>query len=371
MRIESVDEKASMRQIVIVQTRQRRRVLLRATLLAVLGLLLCSLADSFSPRKPPYDQGKVTEPRLFAEGVISTEDDEINGAFTPDGTEYYFSKVNQYTNFPRIGIICVSRFVNGVWTQPEVVPFSGQYLDLTPRFSPDGKKLYFTSMRPAPETNARVLRIWSVQRETGGWGKPQPLPAPINVDDHWNWGASVTRDGAIYFASSREAPGNQHIFRSRLVNGRYTEPEKLGPEINSAFNEGDPFVSPDEHVLIFSSSGTGPPEAKDRPETIEGGGLLYARADLYASVFENGKWSKAKHLEHNVNSSADEGSPSITPDGKYVFFTSERSPFTVPTSHPLSYQEIERLLHSTLNGHGNVFFISTEVLELPVKKEPR
>ena len=54
----------------------------------------------------------------------------------------------------------------------------------------------------------------------------------------------------------------------------------------------------------------------------------------------------------------------ITPDGKYLFFTSERSPFTVPTAHRLNYDEIETVLHSTLNGHGNIFFISSEALDI-------
>jgi Tol biopolymer transport system component len=330
-------------------------------------LLACMLAGTLAAQsarsKTPYDVGRVREPHLFAEGVISTEDDEVGGTFSSDGTEFYFVKFNQYTNFPRLGLICVSYFRNRKWTIPEVVSFSGRSLDFPPKLSPDGKIMFFSSLRPVPGKTARVLSIWSVERTASGWGEPKPLPAPINAPDNAsNWAPSVTRDGTLYYTSTREG-GHPHIYRSRYVDGSYAEPEKLGPEINSEFNETDPYVSPDEKVLVFASSGDDLGD-KDRRETLKGGGVLYARADLYVSVIHDGKWSPARHLEHGINSTADEGSPLITPDGKYLFFTSERSPFTVPTAHPLSYEEIERMLHSTLNGHGNIFYIGIETLDL-------
>ncbi len=138
----------------------------------------------------------------------------------------------------------------------------------------------------------------------------------------------------------------------------------LGPEINSAFFETDPYVSPDEHLLVFASAGEGPPGNGDRKETVMGGGVLYPRGDLYVSVGQQGKWGRAKHLEHRINSFGDESAPSLTPDGKYLFFTSERSPFTIPMRPRVSYAKMEEMLHSTLNGHGNVYFISVDVLEL-------
>ena len=330
--------------------------------------------QSPSSQRPPYGAGgAVTEPRLFAEGVISTPDDEINGAFSPDGTEYYFVRLAQYTTFPRFGLLCVSKFRHGRWTTPEVLPFSGRYLDFAPRLSPDGNTMYFTSLRPAPAAKARVLRVWSVARTATGWGEPVPLPAPVNLDDQWNAGASQTRDGTLYFASSRAKDQHFHIFRSTPVNGAWSEPEMLGTEINSPFNESDPFISADEGVLVFASTGMGLPGGEDRPETVKGGGVPYARGDLYISVRRNGKWSPARHLEHGVNTFADESSPSITPDGRYLFFTSERSPFSVPSARRLSHADFESLVRSTLNGHGNIFYIGIAALEadfIPGRAKP-
>jgi len=336
----------------------------RAALLSALAVLVLAASSDPGP-SAPYAVGEVSEPRLFAEGTVSTEDDESNGSFNSDGTEYYFSKSNPYTTSPRWSLLCVSRFRDGKWSEPEVLPFSGSYRDSSPRISPDGRTLFFTSSRPAPGKTARVFRIWSADRTPTGWSEPQPLPAPINAGDNdWNYAASATRDGTLYFASTRDGSDHPHIYRSRFVENRYAEPEKLGSEINSAFSESDPFVSPDESILIFSSIGDGLPTDKDRPETVKGGGVLYPRGDLYASVGRGGVWSQAVHLEHGINTFADESSPSISPDGRYLFFTSERSPFSVPPSHRLDAREIDRMLHSTLNGQGNVFFVSLDALGL-------
>ena len=127
---------------------------------------------------PPYDVGPIAAPQLFAENVVSTEDDEVGAAFSPDGTEFYFAKQDQYTNFPHRGLICVARFRDGKWSKPEVVPFSGQYLDATPRLSPDGKAMYFSSNRPVPDSKFRPWRIWMVERQGQGWGGAEAAAGP-------------------------------------------------------------------------------------------------------------------------------------------------------------------------------------------------
>src|SRR5262245_50025861 len=104
----------------------------------------------------PYDTG-AREPRLFAEGVVSTEGEESNGSFSPEGREYYFAKFNSYTTGPHWWLICVTRFGGGRWSKPEIVSFSGRYLDFAPRISPDGARLYFASSRPVPGKPAHVL----------------------------------------------------------------------------------------------------------------------------------------------------------------------------------------------------------------------
>jgi hypothetical protein len=118
-----------------------------------------------------------------------------------------------------------------------------------------------------------------------------------------------------------------------------------------------PYISPDERILIFGSLG--------RPDQLFSGGFRYARIDLYISLNRNGAWTPARHLGHGINSFADDEYPFISPDGRYLFFSSARSSFDVPTHHRVSAREIERLLKTPFNGRENVYYISTKALELP------
>ena len=344
----------------------RQKLALRPFSLA-LGLLALLGTASICAAKPGPLSFELlpdsSEPQMFAEGVISTPDDEAGGVFSPDGKEFYFTKLNATTTFPRVALLCVSHWRDGKWSVPEVVPFSGRSLDFPPRLSPDGKEMYFASSRVTGGLKPHVLRIWKTTKTEEGWSEPEALPAPVNApEDRWNWGASVTRDGTLYFASDREQRGRPQIYRSRKVNGVYQEAEKLGPEINSEFNDYDPFISADESLLFFVSSGDGSTPPRHRPDTLYTGGYPYARGDIYVSLNVDGKWTKAEHLEHGVNTVADEDYPSLTPDGKHLVFSSERSPFTVPTPRRLTMDLFEKELHSRLNGHGNVFTIPLKSL---------
>ncbi|HEV3086792.1 MAG TPA: hypothetical protein VGX96_06155 [Candidatus Elarobacter sp.] len=314
----------------------------------------------------PYDVAvAVPAPQIFGEGTISTVDDESGGAFSPDGTDFYFAVSGPYTLAPRLGIICVSHFAGGRWQRPEAVSFSGQSLDFPPHLSPDGERMYFASTRRSPSSSARGIRIWVSRKTPAGWGDPEPLPAPVNAEGSWNADPSVTSSGTLYFSSNRgDALGHFHIYRAEKHGETYAEPVKLGNEINSDFNDLQPFVTPDEKIMVFASSGTYDSVPGKRPEELIAGGTPYPREDLYVSENRNGVWSKARHLENGINTFAAENYPSISPDGRYLFFSSERSMFDVPTPHRIGSDEFERAVRSTLNGRGNMYFVDVAALGL-------
>src|SRR5690242_18084739 len=80
---------------------------------------------------------------MFAPGVVSTGD-VFSSTFTPDGRVVVFTRFSP----PRMALM-TSTFADGRWSEPTTLPFSGVYRDLDPAFSPDGRRLYFTSWRPA------------------------------------------------------------------------------------------------------------------------------------------------------------------------------------------------------------------------------
>lgn len=304
-----------------------------------------------------------SQPELFGEGVISTPDDEQGITFSRDGESAYFTKRTPTTNTaPRL-VICVTRRVGGSWRQPRVAPFSGRFNDFGPTISPDGARLFFSSDRPVPGRAPAAgappdVDLWVMERRGGEWSEPRDLGAPVDsasVEQN----ASVAADGTLYFSSDRPGgKGSFDLYRSRLVDGSYTEPENLG-ELNSEAYDGQPCVAPDQSFIVFASSG--------RPDALHGGGVVYPRGDLYVSWRSAaGSWSAPRNLGPPINSAASESNPSLSPDGRWLFLSSERSPFTVPMRRRLSARELMAQLSATLNGSGNIYRIATAALRRQV-----
>lgn len=303
------------------------------------------------------DRGDQFVPELFGPGVISTTDDELSGSFSPDGHSFYFVRRSPYTTRPPISIICVSHFRNRRWTSAEVVPFSGTYQDTSPFVAPDGRRLYFASRRPLlPTQNAGDWNLFYVDKIDTDWSAPKALGGPVNTSSN-EVTPAVAADGTIYFASDRDGPpGYSHLFRATWRDGCYTDLQKLDPEVNGGIADYSPYITPNNQVLVFASLG--------RKDALIAAGNPYPRTDLYVSVRRNGRWSPARHLEHDINTFATESNPTMSPDGQWLYFTSERSIFNVPTTHRLTTAEWEENLHSIDNGVGNIYRISSKVLEV-------
>jgi hypothetical protein len=292
-------------------------------------------------------------PELFAPGIISTGIYTRDVAMTPDGNELYFGvTVGPFTE------ILVTRQVNGRWTRPEVAPFSANpsYMNLEPAISPDGGKFYFLSNRPAdgselpPEEVGSWTNqdIWVMDRTDRGWGEPYNLGAPVNSDAA-EFFPSVTEDGTIYFTRQ---PNNQegYIYRSRLVDGQYQEPERLGPEVNSTTLQFNAFIAPDESYLILSTIG----RADSR-----------GSADYYI-VFrsEDDAWSEPVNMGDEINTPrGGEWSPYVSPDGKYFFFMSSRRrpPGTYPAQ--LTYDFLVEVYEGPQNGNANIYWVDASFIE--------
>jgi hypothetical protein len=119
----------------------------------------------------------------------------------------------------------------------------------------------------------------------------------------------VAANGNLYFNGGRNA-SNSDIYVSRLVDGRYTTPENLGPGVNSDAGDFHPFIAPDETFLLFDSQ---------REQGSFGGNDLYISRRA-----EDGSWSDAENLGPAVNTASGDLRPFVTGDGKYLFFASSR-----------------------------------------------
>ncbi len=241
-------------------------------------------------------------PEIFAPGIICLENRyEQNAAFSPDGTEFFFSLTNSSWGW---FTIMYTKQENGHWTTPVTASFLGDFYNCEPCFSHDGQKLFFTSPRPsAPPWNTD---IWMTERTETGWKEPVNLGPQVNSDT-FEWHVSVTTDGTLYFLSRRAGgEGLGDLYCSRLTDNGYSRAENLGYPINTNSQEGDPFIAPDESYLIFTSHRSGG----------------YGKGDLYISFRKNdGSWGTPVNLGPHFNTAAYENGSTISPDGKFLFFT--------------------------------------------------
>ena len=90
-------------------------------------------------------------------------------------------------------------------------------------------------------------------------------------------------------------------------------PINIGPNINSEYDEYLPAVVADESEIIFTVM-----RPRDN-QTICA--FCQMEEDFYASKKENGEWMPRYKLDYPINTGYNEGAQCISPDGKYLFYT--------------------------------------------------
>jgi WD40-like Beta Propeller Repeat len=321
--------------------------------LAAVGVAIPVLLAATAPGAvlPWKAEGPAPRARLFAPGVISTGDDDAHVTFDPDGRHVFFLKATPDFRFWTIAVV---EWTGSGWGTPQVAPFSGRWAEGDLSFAPDGKTAYFVSTRPvAPATQARAdTEIWRLHRTAKGWAQPEHV-AELGSDG-FEWYPNMTADGWLYFGSERAAgnlgaPRTSDLWRARLAGDRFSVPENLGPILNTAGEDIEPWISADGRLLLFASNG--------RPDTR-------GSYDIYVSHRCGESWSAPRPLGADVNSSAWDFGPRESPDGRFLFFTSNRSTTDRPPERALSFKSLVARIRGPQNGLRDVYRVETAALDL-------
>jgi len=303
-------------------------------------LLFCAAATGFprggekAPRLTgPYlgQEPPGLEPRLFAPDLVSTPDSiEFGLSLSPDGKQIYFTRL-----VPGAAMtVLVSRLEEDGWTDPRESSYFSSYQAYSPRFSQDGQSIYFTSRIPEGTAGNAIEKPALIFAQKAGtrWSAPRSVGCPEGwVDVQWN--PMIAGDGYIYFnGRSRDHPGKFHdLFRVRLEKDKYTPVQRLVQISHEDAMDSEPAVSPDGSYMLFYSAG--------RPGNLSDEML----GDLWISFRQgDGAWSAPRNMGEGVNSRDEENWPRFSPDGKYIFFSSNRN---------------------RKNGFPDIYWVNAEIVE--------
>jgi tetratricopeptide (TPR) repeat protein len=142
---------------------------------------------------------------------------------------------------------------------------NSEYPEYNPSISADGKTMIFTSRRP---------------ESTGKLTDPE--------------------DGKFY--------EDIYISKKDSLTGKWLEAENIPGAINEDNHDANMTLSPDgKQIFVYRNKG------------MRGSGTLFV-----SKISNNGKWKKAEELEGDINTSYFESSACLSPDGKTLYFVSER-----------------------------------------------
>ncbi|HKK61111.1 MAG TPA: hypothetical protein VJ951_01045, partial [Bacteroidales bacterium] len=188
-----------------------------------------------------------------------------------------------------------------------------------PSLSVDEKTMFFTVLGPQnrdmkPTNLKQQEDFYYANFENGQWMPRKKLGPPVNTN--YNEGAqSITADGSVIYFTACNRPGGHgrmcDLYYSNILdNGSWSKPVNLGDVINTGRSEKHPSISADGRMIIFTSN--------------RGGGK--GDYDLWMSMKSDNRWTKPVNLGDSINTEGIEQSPFLHPDQKSLYFSSDGWP---------------------------------------------
>ena len=284
---------------------------------AILCVIICTAAigsvfargEGFFGQKAP---GKI--PEIFAPGLISSDQMEFYLSFTGQMDMMIFCRVDRRNRRAPSQILYMKK-TGKQWSKPKPISYKVQKGNGYFFFAPFGKDIYFSSRNPVRgrQYGKNIRKLWKLPFSGQAWKKP--VPVDLCLDNEMDVGhVTFTEDRSAYFYSRSltSAKDEADIFSARPgKNNQYKNIEALKGALNTVANECDPFVDPKGQYVLLATSQH--PKSK-------------GDFDLFVSFkMKSGLWTEAINLDNPINTSSRELYPRVSPDGRYLFFSSNRS----------------------------------------------
>ena len=148
--------------------------------------------------------------------------------------------------------------------------------------------------------------------------KPNNLGKNVNSKHHEYWPSLTVDEQLLIFtrlipidSNLNEIQGNRQedFYLSKNIDSTWSLAENMGAPANTRNNEGAQTISADGKTLVFT--------ACNRDDGL-------GRCDLYYSFLFNEKWTTPRNLGIPINTPDWESQPSLSSDGKTLYFVSNR-----------------------------------------------
>lgn len=242
---------------------------------------------------------------------INTTDDEYLPAISADGNTFIFTKSFRVNGMRTEDFYVSSRNDSLKWKMATALgsPINTNRNEGAQCISPDGNTIYFTACSRSDGFGDCDLYV--SRKINGKWTDPENMGPSVN-SEAWESQPSISSDGRrLFFSSDRAGSyGGKDIWVCyKNYNGSWSQPKNLGKEINTPLNDISPFIHWDNTSLYYASKGK-----------IGMGGY-----DIFLSRpnIETGKWTEAENIGYPINTQKDENSLVVAKDGKTAYFAAE------------------------------------------------
>ncbi len=256
---------------------------------------------------------------LALDSNINTTFNELKPIITPDGKTLFFSRQNYPENVGGYNddedIWMSSRdTITGEWTKAVNVgaPLNNKGPNFVNSVSSDGNTMLLLLGNAYYSKRKMTQGVsMSTKDENGEWGKPQNLKIDndYNLSEKANYFLTSDKEAIVMSVERDDSYGDRDLYVSfKKNNGTWSKPINLGEVVNSADEEGSPFLASDDKTLFFSSKGF----------SGFGGYDIYLTRRL-DDTWTN--WSEPENLGAAFNSREDDIFFNFTENDEYAYFT--------------------------------------------------
>jgi outer membrane protein OmpA-like peptidoglycan-associated protein/tetratricopeptide (TPR) repeat protein len=277
---------------------------------------------SFSKSKEAYARALTINPTVDARVFYSLGESQLNtGEYEPATKNFknFLSKYNG-TDQNLVGrakkYLADCEFAMVAMQKPQPYEpinlgesINSKYHEYFPALTADGGTMIFSRVIDQNED------FFITQKsKSGTWSPAVPMSKVINTPNYNEGAQSISPDGMYLFFTGCNRPegfGSCDLYVSHKQGNTWAAPFNLGAAVNSTFWESQPAISPDGSTLYFSSNRSGG----------------FGGYDLWKTTLtDEGTWTKPVNLGPNINTSYDENTPFVHPDGQTLYFSSDGWP---------------------------------------------